>query len=169
MAGSGQRIFNDEKVTKSFHKVDQNGAEQPRGCSRLFPTPWAPTGPRSRNSLQNPAGLRSQNFLVRMSSKSITFCSSEWSFQSTFGRRQARSRFDRLPDPPRSNRMLLKPLQFLAKSRVHAFGSKQNSEKHCEKSLILNSWIIKMINLKSSKSSWARFDQKVTNLNKGFN
>ena len=49
-----------------------------------FWTPWTPTGARSRNSLQNPASLRNQNSLVRMSSKSITFCSSEWSFRNTY-------------------------------------------------------------------------------------
>ena len=39
MAGSGQRNFNDEKMTKSFHKVDQNGAEQTRSRSGHFWTP----------------------------------------------------------------------------------------------------------------------------------
>ena len=39
MAGSGQRIFNDEKVTKSFHEIDQNGAEQTWGHSEPFPDP----------------------------------------------------------------------------------------------------------------------------------
>ena len=39
-----------------------------------------------------------------------SFSSSEWSFRDTFGRRQARGRFDRLSDTPGTTQMAFKPL-----------------------------------------------------------